>query len=85
MTAATEGRCGPAGGSRETAEKRTNLTILAEHDGFRKPFPQLGSCIGCGTKISLAGGATTCLTCAAWRRWYSSHRVASLGLREVTR
>lgn len=47
--------------------------------------PRLGNCINCGQYIRLVGGATTCPTCSAWRRWYSAHRIASRYLREVPR
>lgn len=43
----------------------------------------LGNCANCGAHVRLIGGATTCPTCAAWRRWYSAHRVAAQALREV--
>lgn len=48
-------------------------------------MPELGNCANCGQRIRLVGGVTTCPTCAAWRRWYIAHRIASRYLREVTR
>ena len=48
------------------------------------PAQILGKCISCGSRINLVGGATTCPTCAAWRRWYSAHRIASGYMREVS-
>ena len=48
-------------------------------------IPPLGNCINCGQHIRLTAGVTTCPTCAAWRRWYSAHRIASRYLREVQR
>lgn len=61
------------------------MVILADRGGARKPFPPLGACIGCGTRISLVGSVTTCPICSAWRRWYSAFRVASQALREAAR
>lgn len=40
------------------------------------PMFNVGHCIGCGARIHLVGGATSCGPCGAWRRWYSAHRIA---------
>jgi len=58
----------------------------ARNDQLAGPIiPPLGNCINCGQHIRLTAGVTTCPTCAAWRRWYSAHRIASRYLREVAR
>lgn len=75
------------------AEKRT-----AARDASREAAPsentsaaifaiasRIGNCIACGQHIRLTAGVTTCPTCAAWRRWYSAHRIASRYLREIPR
>lgn len=87
MTTLASKRCGPAGGSRATAEDSTNTRILAERDDDGKQaFPPLGRCVNCKQTITLTGPATPlCTTCRAWRRWYVAHRIASRYLREATR
>ena len=79
----TEGadRLGAAG----TAEDTQRTPILAERDADRKQPPGLGNCIRCEQHSRLLGGATTCPTCAAWRRWHIAHRIAGRYLREATR
>lgn len=78
-------RVAPAG----TAGQTQRTVMIAEHGGAGKqavsPFLPLGACASCGQHIRLIGGATTCPTCSAWRRWYSAHRLASRYLREVAR
>lgn len=56
-----------------------------DHDDIIPPALPLGNCISCGQRIRLDGGATTCRTCAAWRRWAAAHRIASAALREAMR
>ncbi len=36
-----------------------------------------------GNRIDPRGGTLRCPTCAAWRRWYSAHRIASQALQGV--
>lgn len=79
-------RCGGRGQAPGAAgQTRDDADILAERDAGSKQAPDLGNCIHCGQHIRLVGGATTCPTCAAWRRWYVAHRIASGYLREVGR
>ena len=47
-------------------------------------LPPLGCCINCRIRIDVTAGTLRCPTCAAWRRWYSAHRIASQALREVS-
>lgn len=72
-----------------TADQAQRPAMIAEHGGAGKQavdsFLRLGTCANCGQHIRLIGGATTCPTCSAWRRWYSAHRLASRYLREVAR
>lgn len=55
----------------------------AQHSRIIPLAPNVGNCILCGQHIKLVGGATTCPTCAAWRRWYSARRIAARALREA--
>lgn len=81
-----EGAGRPLGGDRESAEDVQRLVILADERTARKQaVPPIGNCINCGQHIRLTGGATTCPTCTAWRRWYVAHRIASRLLREAMR
>lgn len=50
-----------------------------------KPGQTFGTCIACGQHIRVDTGATRCQQCAAWRRWFIAHRIASRYLREVKR
>ena len=78
-------RVAPAG----TADQAQRADSVAEPAEAGKqavvPFLRLGNCANCGIRIRLVGGATTCPTCSAWRRWYIAHRLASRYLREVAR
>ena len=65
-------------GDRVTAGAIDSPTIFA-------PAQPLGNCIGCGIRIDVRAGTLRCPTCAAWRRWYSAHRLASQALQEVRR
>lgn len=40
------------------------------------PALELGNCVACRGRLQLVGGATSCPTCSAWRRWASAHRIA---------
>ena len=73
-----EGAGRPLGGDRESAETDDSTEIFA-------PQLRLGNCVGCAVRIDPRGGTLRCPTCAAWRRWYSAHRVASQALREIAR
>lgn len=74
---------GPAGGSRGTAgQTRDDAPILADAEQPRKQ--DFGACIGCGIRIAPSSTTVRCATCAAWRRWFSAHRIASAALREAT-
>lgn len=44
---------------------------------------RLGNCASCGIRIDVTAGSLRCPTCAAWRRWFSAHRLASQELREA--
>ncbi len=86
----TEGSAGrPLGGDRGTAGEGQRAPMIADRGDAGKqavtPFLRLGNCANCGQRIRLVGGVTTCPTCAAWRRWYIAHRIASRYLREATR
>lgn len=77
-----------AGGAWERAgpaEETPRARIVDEPAVERKRALSVGACVSCGQCIRLIGGATTCSTCSAWRRWYSAHRLASAALREATR
>ena len=65
-------------GDRASAGAENSTVIFAS--GLR-----LGNCAGCGIRIDVRAGTMRCATCAAWRRWYSAHRVASQALREIAR
>ena len=54
-----------------------------DDDEIIRAAQKLGNCASCGQRIRLVGGATTCPTCAAWRRWFIAHRIASRYLREA--
>lgn len=69
----------PVGGDRGTAGHTKDDTAIIGAAQY------LGNCISCGSRIALVGGATTCPTCSAWRRWYSAHRIAAGFMREVSR
>ncbi len=60
-----------------------STTILADDEQSRKQ--DFGACIGCGIRIAPSNTTLRCPTCAAWRRWFSAHRIASAALREATR
>lgn len=70
---------------RETAARDASREAAQEDQLAACIIPPLGACINCGQHIRLVAGVTTCRTCAAWRRWYSAHRIASRYLREVQR
>ncbi|MBX3704613.1 MAG: hypothetical protein KF822_12630 [Steroidobacteraceae bacterium] len=59
--------------------------ISSQAEPIRQQLADLGNCANCGQHIRLTGGATTCPTCTAWRRWYVAHRIASRLLREAMR
>lgn len=62
-----------------TAEEEQRADILP-------PALELGNCATCGAHIRLTrGGAPTCPTCSAWRRWYLAHLAASRALQEIPR
>lgn len=61
--------------------KDSSSAILTEHDAERKQ--DFGTCIGCGIRIAPSSTTLRCATCAAWRRWFSAHRIASAALREA--
>lgn len=70
-------RAAPDGNRKAAQEDQRERILALQHS--------LGNCASCGVHIRLVGGATTCPTCAAWHRWYSSFRLASKYLREVPR
>lgn len=70
-------------GNREAAqEDQQRIEIVADTEGARKHY---GACIGCGIRIAPSSTTLRCATCAAWRRWFSAHRIASRALRGATR
>lgn len=74
---ASEREAGRLWGSRGTAEQSTDdADILAERDEGSKQAASLGRCV-CGTPIGSRITGVHCPTCAAWRRWFSAHRVAT--------
>lgn len=85
MRPAREGAGRPLGAAGNPQGANSSTDILADRDAGRKQLPNLGNCASCGSHIRLVGGATTCPTCSAWYRWYSSFRLASKFLREVPR
>lgn len=70
---------------KERAAPRSNREAAQEVHQRTRIIPFLGACINCHTRIELVGGATSCPTCSAWRRWYSAARIASGYLREGSR
>lgn len=73
-------RGAPAG----TAEDSISTPSIADQDDARKQ-PDFGACIGCGIRVAPSSTTLHCPTCAAWRRWFVAHRLASRYLREATR
>lgn len=67
----------PSQHRREATQEDAQLPALT--------LPSLGNCISCRQRIRLIGGATTCPTCAVWRRWFVAHRIAKRHLREVSK
>lgn len=73
------GAARPLGGDRGTAEHAKDDTAIIAAAQY------LGNCINCGSRIELVGGATSCPTCSAWKRWYSAQRIACGYMREASR
>lgn len=74
-------RVAPAGTAGHTTDDAPSIAEPAE----QRKQPNFGACIGCGIRIAPSSGTLRCPTCAAWRRWFSAHRIASRALREASR
>lgn len=68
--------------NRKAAPQTQRTGIVADPEQPRKQ--DFGACIGCGIRIAPSSTTLRCPTCAAWRRWFSAHRIASRALREAT-
>ena len=62
--------------AQEAPQQRTNIVPTRT---------RWGNCVGCFARIDLRLGVMRCARCAAWRRWYVAHRLASQALREASR
>lgn len=69
---------------KKAAPKQTYQRTEIVADAERPRKQDFGACIGCGIRIAPSSGTLRCPTCAAWRRWFSAHRIASRALREAT-
>ena len=61
------------------------VSPAAQHSNQDAILQPAGRCINCQMRIEPRAGALRCSTCAAWRRWWSAHRIASQALQEATR